>query len=120
MRNREPSHAQKSVTKGWLRAPGAPWSANPSWQWKTSSATSIDHEERLHTLMYNARNTVHKMADDPQPNKIPLSGSEPVREWLKELPEEERQDRQGPVASAMALAGRNAAVPRDGKWPLED
>jgi phage-related protein len=37
------------------------------------------------------------MADDPQPKKIPLiffrtlTGSEPVREWLKELPEEERQ-----------------------------
>src|SRR5215469_8071926 len=37
------------------------------------------------------------MADDPQPKKIPLiffrtvNGSEPVREWLKELPEEERQ-----------------------------
>jgi phage-related protein len=37
------------------------------------------------------------MADDPQPKKIPLiffrtlAGSEPVREWLKELPEEERQ-----------------------------
>ena len=37
------------------------------------------------------------MADDPQPKKIPLiffrtlSGSERVREWLKELPEEERQ-----------------------------
>src|SRR5436305_5636044 len=37
------------------------------------------------------------MADDPQPKKVPLiffptlTGSEPVREWLKELPEEERQ-----------------------------
>ena len=37
------------------------------------------------------------MADEPQPKKIPLiffrtlTGSEPVREWLKELPEEERQ-----------------------------
>jgi hypothetical protein len=37
------------------------------------------------------------MADDPQPKKIPLiffrtlTGSEPVREWLKDLPEEERQ-----------------------------
>ena len=37
------------------------------------------------------------MADDPQPKKMPLiffralPGSEPVREWLKELPEEERQ-----------------------------
>jgi len=32
------------------------------------------------------------MADDPQPKKIPLiffrtiTGSEPVREWLKDLP----------------------------------
>ena len=37
------------------------------------------------------------MPDDPQPKKIPLifyrteAGSEPVREWLKELPEAERQ-----------------------------
>ena len=37
------------------------------------------------------------MPDDPQPQKIPLvffrlrAGSEPVREWLKELPEAERQ-----------------------------
>jgi phage-related protein len=37
------------------------------------------------------------MAEDPQPNKIPLifyspqPGREPVREWLQELPEAERQ-----------------------------
>jgi phage-related protein len=37
------------------------------------------------------------MPDDPQPQKIPLvfyrtgTGGEPVREWLKELPEAERQ-----------------------------
>ena len=37
------------------------------------------------------------MADNPQPKKTPLiffrtlAGSEPVREWLKGLPEEERQ-----------------------------
>jgi len=37
------------------------------------------------------------MAEDPQPRKIPLifyhlrPGYEPVREWLKELPEVERQ-----------------------------
>jgi phage-related protein len=37
------------------------------------------------------------MADDPQPRKIPLlfyrqgPGSEPVRKWLKGLPEGERQ-----------------------------
>ncbi len=37
------------------------------------------------------------MADDPQPRKIPLvfcrlrAGHEPEREWLKELPETERQ-----------------------------
>ena len=36
------------------------------------------------------------MGGDPQPKKIPLiffrtlSSSEPVREWLKHLPEEER------------------------------
>lgn len=39
----------------------------------------------------------YSMADDPQSNKIPLiffrtpAGTEPVRVWLKELPEEERQ-----------------------------
>jgi len=70
---------------------------NPSWQWKTSSAISISHEGLLHILRYNVLNTVHCMADDPRPKKIPLiffrtlTGSEPVREWLKELPEEERQ-----------------------------
>jgi phage-related protein len=37
------------------------------------------------------------VTEDPQPRKIPLifyrprPGSEPVREWLKELPEAERQ-----------------------------
>ena len=37
------------------------------------------------------------MDDDPRPKRIPLiffrtlAGSEPVREWLKELPEEEGQ-----------------------------
>jgi phage-related protein len=37
------------------------------------------------------------MLDNPQPQKIPLifcrtgAGNEPVREWLKELPEAERQ-----------------------------
>ena len=37
------------------------------------------------------------MPDDPEPQKIPLiffrtgAGSEPVREWLKGLPESERQ-----------------------------
>ena len=37
------------------------------------------------------------MADGPQPQKIPLifyrteAGSEPVREWLKGLPETDRQ-----------------------------
>lgn len=37
------------------------------------------------------------MAEDPEPKKIPLiffrtlAGSEPVREWLKALPETERQ-----------------------------
>ena len=41
--------------------------------------------------------TVHGTAAEPQPNKIPLiffrtlTGIEPVREWLKELPGEERQ-----------------------------
>ncbi len=37
------------------------------------------------------------MAEERQPKKIPLiffctlAGSEPVREWLKELPDEERR-----------------------------
>jgi phage-related protein len=37
------------------------------------------------------------VADHPEPKKIPLlffrtlAGNEPVRDWLKELPEEERQ-----------------------------
>ena len=37
------------------------------------------------------------MAENPQPRKIPLiffrsrPGSEPVRQWLKDLPQEERQ-----------------------------
>jgi phage-related protein len=37
------------------------------------------------------------MADDPQPKKIPLiffrtaAGNEPVRDWLKEMPQQERQ-----------------------------
>ena len=37
------------------------------------------------------------MADDPQPRKVPLvfyrtlAGSEPVRKWLKALPDTERQ-----------------------------
>ena len=73
------------------------WSVNPSWQWKTLSAISSDRNGCLHILRYNVLSTVHAMADDPQPQKIPLiffrtlAGSEPVREWLKELPEEERQ-----------------------------
>jgi len=69
---RAPSHAPKSARKGWLRAPGAPWSANQSWQWKTSSPISSGHNGCLHILRYNALSTVHEMADDPQPNKIPL------------------------------------------------
>ena len=62
------------------------------------------------------------MADDPQPQKIPLifyrteAGSEPVREWLKGLPETDRQAiGQGPFAGAVAVAGGNAAVPPAGE-----
>ena len=62
------------------------------------------------------------MVDDPQPREIPLiffrtlAGSEPVRDWLKELPEEERQAiGKDLLAGAMALAGRHAAVPPVGK-----
>ena len=52
------------------------------------------------------------MVDDPQPQKIPLiffrtgAGSEPVREWLKGLPEAERQ------AIGKDLLGRNGG----GRW----
>ena len=49
------------------------------------------------------------MGEDPQPRKIQLiffrtpAGSEPVREWLKELPEGERQA----IGRASALAGND-------------
>jgi hypothetical protein len=58
--------------------------------------------------------------DDPPPQKIPLiffrtrAGIEPVREWLKGLPEGERRAIGKDLTSAMAMAGRHAAVP-----PLE-
>jgi antitoxin HicB len=79
-----------------IKSSGVPWSANPSSLWKTSSPTLITHNAGLHILRYNVLSTVHPMADDPQAKKIPLiffrtvTGSEPVREWLKELSEEER------------------------------
>jgi hypothetical protein len=75
------------------------------------------------------------MAADPQPKKIPLvffrtlSGSEPVREWLKELPEEERQAIGKdllraqwrwpvgmPLCRAMGSASRKAAQRRMRIW----
>jgi phage-related protein len=58
---------------------------------------SSGHSRGLHILRYNVLSTVHEIAEDLQPKKIPLiffrtlTGSEPVREWLKGLPEEERQ-----------------------------
>jgi phage-related protein len=78
-------------------SPGAPWSANPSWQWKASSAISSGLNDLVHILRYNALSAVHRWRTNPQAKKIALiffrtlTGSEPVREWLKELPEEERQ-----------------------------
>ena len=67
------------------------------------------------------------MADDPRPKKIPLiffrtlTGSEPVREWLKELPEDERQAiGKHLLGSAMAVAGWDAAVSSVGKRDVGD
>jgi hypothetical protein len=76
-------------------------------------------------LRYNALNKVQWMPEDAQPNKVPLiffrtlSGSEPVREWLKELPVEERQAIGRDLLRAQwQMARGNAAVPRDGRRPL--
>jgi hypothetical protein len=50
----------------------------------------------LHLLRYNVLNKV-QVPEDEQPRKIPLIfyrsrlGKEPVREWLKGLPEAERR-----------------------------
>lgn len=41
-----------------------------------------------------------------------MTGSEPVREWLKKLDE---PDRQGPATRPMAVAGRNALVSANGR-----
>jgi hypothetical protein len=67
------------------------------------------------------------MAEDPQPKKIPLiffrtlAGSEPVREWLKELPEEERQALGKDLLRAQwRWPGGHAVVPRDGRRPMGD
>ncbi len=49
----------------------------------------------LHFVWYRVLNKV-QVSDDPPPRKIPLifsradAGREPVREWLKGLPEAER------------------------------
>ena len=83
-----PAHQECRARHGW---------ANPSWQWKTSLRILSSRNRSLHILRYNVLSPVHEMAEDPQPRKVPLiffrtlAGSEPVREWLKELPEEERQ-----------------------------
>ena len=72
---------------------------------------------------YNALNKVHD-ARRSQPQKIPLifyrtaAGSEPVREWLKGLDEAERQAIGKDLPGAMAVAGRDAAVPPVGKWAV--
>src|ERR1700728_3100818 len=65
------------------------------------------------------------MPEDPPPQKIPLiffrtaAGSEPVREWLKGLPEVERRSiGKRPLAGTMALANWYAAMPGDGRRPL--
>jgi hypothetical protein len=45
------------------------------------------------------------------------TGSEPVREWLKELPVvEQPRHWHGPVAGTMALADRHAPLPSYGMW----
>jgi hypothetical protein len=55
-----------------------------------------------------------------RPQKVPLiffrsrKGTEPVREWPKELPETERHRRQRPLEGAMAVASWNASVSADG------
>ena len=92
----------------------------------TSSAISSGHNTGLHILRCNVLSTVHGMADDPQPKKIPLiffrtiTGSEPVTGMAEGTAgRRTADDRQGLVASAMALAGWNAAVPRDGKRKKE-
>jgi phage-related protein len=61
------------------------------------------------------------MTEQPSPQKISLiffrtaAGSEPVREWLKTLPETERQAvGKDLLRAAMALAGRDAVMPADG------
>jgi hypothetical protein len=61
------------------------------------------------------------MVNHPEPKKIPLvffrtlAGNEPVREWLKELPEQDRQTISKDLLRAMALAGGHASVPPDGR-----
>ena len=81
----------------------------------------------LHILRYNVLSAVHLMTDDPQPKKIPLiffrtlTGSEPRTGVADGVAGRGKEgDRHGPVASAMAMAGWNAAVPRDGRRPLGD
>ena len=97
MLDRKPWRALKNATTGSSRVPGALWSANSSSQWKAWLPISSGHSRGLHILRYNVLSTVHEIAEDLQPKKIPLiffrtlTGSEPVREWLKGLPEEERQ-----------------------------
>jgi hypothetical protein len=66
------------------------------------------------------------MAESPKPRRIPLIfyrslAGEPVREWLKGLPETEGAcDWEGFVAGAMAVASRDAIVPPAGRWVVGD
>jgi hypothetical protein len=62
------------------------------------------------------------MAEDQPPRKVPLifyrlrGGREPVREWLKGLPEAERHAIGKDLLRAMAVAGRDAAVSAIRRW----
>lgn len=59
---------------------------------------------------------------DDGPHKVPLvffrtaGGSEPVREWLKGLPEAERQAIGMDLLRAVAVAGRHAVMSAFGGW----
>lgn len=46
------------------------------------------------------------------------AGSEPVREWLKSLPREDRRTIGEDIKTAIWLDIRNAFDSQDGAWPL--
>ena len=65
-----------------------------------------------------------EMRDDARPQKIQLiffrtgNGAEPVRDWLKELPEAERLAIGQDLLRAQWLARRDATMPCVGRWTL--